>query len=48
VRNYLNETGGIPLHAINTISLGESRPVADNSTKEGRASNRRVVIKVLE
>ena len=48
VRNYLNEKGGIPLHAINTISLGESRPVADNSTKEGRSENRRVVIKVLE
>ena len=48
VLNYLNEKGGIPLHAMNTISLGESRPVADNSTKEGRAANRRVVIKVLE
>jgi len=48
VRNYLNEKGGIPLHAMNTISLGEGRPVADNSTKEGRAENRRVVIKVLE
>ena len=48
VRNYLNEKGGIPLHAMSTVSLGESRPVADNSTQEGRAANRRVVIKVLE
>ena len=48
VRDYLNEKGGIPLHAMNTISFGKSRPVADNSTKEGRAENRRVVIKVLE
>ena len=48
VRSYLNEKGGIPLHAMSTISLGESRPVADNSTKEGRSENRRVVIKVLE
>jgi outer membrane protein OmpA-like peptidoglycan-associated protein len=48
VRNYLNEKGGIPLHAMNTISYGESRPEADNSTREGRAQNRRVVIKVLE
>ena len=48
VRNYLNEKGGIPLHAMNTISFGESRPVADNETKEGRAQNRRVVIRVLE
>jgi outer membrane protein OmpA-like peptidoglycan-associated protein len=48
VRAFLNEQGGIPLHAINTISYGESKPVADNSTKEGRAQNRRVVIRVLE
>lgn len=48
VRNYLSQKGGIPLHAMNTISYGESQPVADNSTKDGRAQNRRVVIKVLE
>ena len=48
VRDYLNEKGGIPLHAINTVSYGESRPIADNSTQEGRAQNRRVEIRVLE
>jgi outer membrane protein OmpA-like peptidoglycan-associated protein len=48
VRNYLNEKGGIPLHAISTISYGESRSVADNGTPEGRSANRRVVIRVLE
>lgn len=47
VRNYLN-TKGIPLHAVNVISFGESRPVSDNTTPEGRARNRRVVIRVLE
>jgi outer membrane protein OmpA-like peptidoglycan-associated protein len=47
VKNYLNEKG-IPLHAINTISFGESKPVADNSSKDGRAQNRRVVVRVLE
>lgn len=47
VRTYLNEKG-IPLHAINTISYGESRPVADNASKTGRSQNRRVVIRVLE
>jgi outer membrane protein OmpA-like peptidoglycan-associated protein len=47
VRNYLFE-GGIPLHAINVISLGEKSPVADNATANGRAQNRRVVVKVLE
>ena len=48
VRNYLNQKGGIPLHAMNTISLGESQPVTENSTSAGRSQNRRVVVKVLE
>lgn len=48
VRNYLAAEGGIPLHAMNTISFGESQPVADNSTPGGRAKNRRVVVRVLE
>lgn len=48
VRDYLNQNGGIPLHAMNTIAFGESKPVADNSSKEGRAQNRRVVVRVLE
>jgi len=48
VRDYMNQAGGIPLHAINTISIGESAPVADNSTSDGRAQNRRVVVRVLE
>lgn len=48
VRNYLNQNGGIPLHAMNTIAFGESKPIADNSTPNGRSQNRRVVIKVLE
>jgi len=48
VRNYLSTEGGIPLHAINTISYGESNPIADNGTSDGRSKNRRVVIRVLE
>ena len=48
VRNYLNQKGGIPLHAMNTISMGESQPVTENSTSAGRSQNRRVVVKVLE
>lgn len=47
VRNYLNGQG-IPLHAMSTISYGESHPVVDNDTPENRAKNRRVVILVLE
>lgn len=48
VRDYLYQTNGIPLHAISVFSFGESNPIADNATREGRAQNRRVVIKVLE
>jgi peptidoglycan-associated lipoprotein len=47
VKRYLSETHQIPLHKINVISFGESKPVAPNNTREGRAQNRRVVIKVL-
>jgi outer membrane protein OmpA-like peptidoglycan-associated protein len=47
VKRYLYETYQIPLHKINVISYGEEKPVAPNKTKEGRAQNRRVVIKVL-
>ena len=47
VRTYMNEQG-IPLHMMSVISHGETSPVADNSTAEGRANNRRVVVRVLE
>jgi len=47
VRDYMARQG-IPLHAMNVISYGESNPVADNATSTGRAQNRRVVVRVLE
>lgn len=47
VRRYLNGKG-IPLYAMSVISFGSSQPVGDNKTREGRAQNRRVVIRVLE
>lgn len=48
VRRYLSSQHGFPLHRISVISYGESEPVADNKSREGRASNRRVVIVVLQ
>jgi peptidoglycan-associated lipoprotein len=47
VKKYLYAQHQIPLHKINVISYGEEKPVAPNKTKEGRAQNRRVVIKIL-
>ena len=47
VRQYLYEQHQIPLHKINVISYGEEKPVAPNNTRDGRAMNRRVVIRVL-
>jgi outer membrane protein OmpA-like peptidoglycan-associated protein len=47
VKRYLYEQHQIPLHKINVISYGEDKPVAPNRTRDGRAQNRRVVIKVL-
>ncbi len=48
VRDYIAMTHGIALSRLSVISYGESNPVADNKTKEGRAQNRRVVIRILE
>lgn len=47
VRRYLSQKG-VPLHRISVISYGESEPVADNKTREGRSANRRVVLVVLQ
>jgi outer membrane protein OmpA-like peptidoglycan-associated protein len=47
VERYLYEQYQIPLHKMSVISYGEEKPVAPNKTKEGRAQNRRVVIKIL-
>jgi peptidoglycan-associated lipoprotein len=47
VKRYLYESQQIPLHKMNVISYGEDKPIAPNKTRDGRAQNRRVVIKVL-
>jgi peptidoglycan-associated lipoprotein len=47
VKRYLYEQHQIPLHRMNVISYGEDKPATDNKTRDGRAQNRRVVIKVL-
>jgi len=47
VKKYLYEQHQIPLHRMNVISYGEEKPLAPNKTKDGRAQNRAVVIRVL-
>lgn len=38
------ESKGVKAREYNVVALGESNPVADNDTKQGRAQNRRVVL----
>jgi peptidoglycan-associated lipoprotein len=47
VKKYLYEQHQVPLHKINVISYGEDKPVSPNNTRDGRAQNRRVVVKIL-
>ena len=47
VKRYLYAQHQIPLHKINVISYGESKPVSPNKTRTGRAENRRIVVRVL-
>ena len=46
VLHYLSSKHNIPPDHIAAVGYGEFRPTGDNSTPEGRKSNRRVVIEV--
>jgi len=46
VRLHLSRAG-LPLARMSTISYGESAPLADNNTRDGRSMNRRVQLIVM-
>ncbi|HWB83150.1 MAG TPA: OmpA family protein [Bryobacteraceae bacterium] len=47
VVQYLVADHDIPIYRIHTIGLGEAKPVAEGHTREDRAKNRRVDVKVF-
>jgi outer membrane protein OmpA-like peptidoglycan-associated protein len=46
VMKFLADQYQIPVEQMTIVSYGENQPAAPNTTKEGRAENRRVVVKV--
>ncbi len=47
-QRYLNLRHAVALHRMSVVSYGESAPVTDNDTRDGRSANRRVVLVVLQ
>lgn len=45
--HFLTEKGGVDPRRVGAVGYGEYRPIADNSTAEGRAKNRRIAITIL-
>ena len=44
---FLTERAGVAPTRLGAVGYGEFRPIADNSTAEGRARNRRIAITIL-
>src|SRR5499425_3542196 len=47
VIQYLGSKYNIPPHKIYLVGLGKDKPVDDNKTREGRAANRRVNVRLM-
>jgi chemotaxis protein MotB len=45
--HFLTEKAGVDPRRVGVVGYGEYRPLADNSTAEGRARNRRIAITIL-
>ena len=48
VKRYLSQNGGIPEDTMIAQGYGKRKPIASNSTEEGRSTNRRVEFFILE
>jgi OmpA-OmpF porin, OOP family len=46
VSQYLSSQFGIPAFRITAIGYGETRPIANNETAQGRARNRRIDVRI--
>lgn len=47
VIQYLASKHNIPAHKIYLVGLGKDKPVEDNKTRDGRAKNRRVDVRLM-
>jgi len=47
VIQYLSSKYNIPAHKIYLVGLGKDKPIDTNKTREGRAANRRVDVKLM-
>jgi len=45
--HFLTEKAGVDPRRVGAVGYGEYRPIADNSTPDGRAKNRRIAITIL-
>lgn len=45
--HFLTERAGVDPRRVGAVGYGEYRPIADNSTPEGRAKNRRIAVTIL-
>jgi len=48
VFRYLTVHHSVPIARVAALSFGEESPVADNTSRDGRAQNRRVQVRMLE
>jgi chemotaxis protein MotB len=45
--HFLTEKAGVDPRRVGAVGYGEYRPIAENSTADGRAKNRRIAITIL-